>query len=117
MGVFVALFQFTFFFALFNFLTIGYLLASVISFVTTVLVSFALQSRYVFITVEGKKFTTPVSVLLMYLNALLGLGINTLIMYIGVEMISDLPELWQVVSMVVLACYNYVVYSFIFQIK
>ena len=113
-GIFVAIFQFATFWVLFQ-VSGQYLLASIIAFVFTVLVSFFLQGQFVFQVSKWKEKKIGMPIIYMYLNALLGLLINAGIMYVGVELVFNSPELWQIVSMAFLACFNYLIYGLIFK--
>jgi putative flippase GtrA len=112
MGLLTALFQYYSFQILWKTLELTYLLASSISFCLTVLVSFVLQKHITFRRayqtnrkgLEGRRF------ILFCLNSFVGLGINAVILYVGVGVLGGMPSVVQVVSMGVLASYNFFVY-------
>lgn len=110
-GLVVALFQYLSFYVLFSIANIEYLVSSGLSFCMTIVVSFFVQKHITFYNTESCDHTHTVFILTLFsLNALFGLCLNMAIMYIGVDMLALSPYLVQVVSMAILASYNFFVY-------
>lgn len=114
-GIFVALFQFATFLFLLYILSLGYLFASTVAFILTIIISFIAQRGVVFVTDRPRAVSAHVAFLVLFINSLFGLGVNWLIMYSGVEYVYVSEVLWQIVSMVFLAAYNFFFYQFLFR--
>jgi len=114
-GLLVALYQYVSFHVFWVVVGIGYLTASTISFLTTVLFSFFMQRYITFrehAPTGGGKVRLPLA--LFFLNSSLGLGANAVIMYIGVDVLGLFPGIVQVISMGFLATYNFFIYRWLF---
>ncbi len=115
MGGCVALFQYVSFFVLFEFFKVGHLTSSSVSFVLTVFVSYVLQKYVTFRSFQ--RFETLrkriVSFGLFVFNALFGLFINGAVMYAGVDVFGASAYIIQILSMGILASYNFFVYRMI----
>lgn len=114
-GFFVALFQYSIFYLFINFFNLNYLVSSGTSFFLTVLVSFFLQRNITFREVKsGSEIDFPFVRLLFFgINSLLGLALNVLIVFSLVNLLYLSPYASQVISMVVLAVYNFFAYRFL----
>lgn len=111
-GICVAIFQYATFYILFEKLNQSYISSSSISFVLTVFVSYVLQKyvtfyRHSHAESQKKKLT---GFLLFVLNAFFGLALNAFIMFVGVEVYALSAYITQMVSMVILATYNFFIY-------
>ncbi len=111
-GILVALVQYVTFHMLYARAELAYLPASTLSFCITVVVSFVLQ--YVITFQKSFGDTTHRRIFahfgLFFLNALLGLLLNGAVMYGGVQLLHASPYVVQIVSMGLLACYNFFAY-------
>ena len=114
-GIFVALFQMTIFLLLFSLLKLDYLFSSTIAFIFTIFLSFYLQRKVVFVVDGDRALRTHTALVITCFNSVIGLGLNYLIMYVGVEYLYSSAKFWQFISMVVLALYNFFVYKFLFR--
>ena len=114
-GVFVALFQFTTFIFFLYIVHLNYLLASTLSFILTIIVSFVVQRVMVFRVNGPRAVPTHIAFGILCINSLFGLGFNCFIMYSGVEYIYASEVLWQIASMILLAMYNFFFYQFLFR--
>lgn len=114
-GVSIALFQLITFITLFYGVDFEYLLASGVAFTLTVIVSFFMQKDVVFAVKGPRAISTRIAFLALCINSVLGLGVNCLIMYFGVEYLLKSEVFWQVVSMIFLAIYNFFIYQFLFR--
>jgi putative flippase GtrA len=113
-GFCVAIFQYVAFYIFFEMLALSSVFASSISFILTVLVSFFLQKHITFrLSNDERSMSTILSLTLYSVNALLGLFINIVIVYYGVEILQISPYLVQAISMLVLATYNFFIYRLI----
>jgi putative flippase GtrA len=111
----VALFQFTAFLFLLYTIHLSYLWASTLAFVLTVVVSFLVQRGLVFRVAGPRAVATHTAFGVLCINSLFGLGVNCFIMYSGVEFLYASEVFWQIVSMIVLAVYNFFFYKFLFR--
>jgi putative flippase GtrA len=111
-GLFVALFQYVTFYCFAAFLKFDYIIASSISFILTIVVSFFLQKNVTFNNADehGRSRKTHVLFILFILNALWGLLLNVCIMFVGTNILRISPYMTQIISMVILASYNFFVY-------
>ncbi len=114
-GLFVALFQFTSFLFLLYIVHLPYLSASTLAFILTIVVSFIVQRGWVFIVNGPRAVSTRVAFSVLCINSLFGLSVNCFIMYSGVEYLYVSEVLWQIVSMIILAVYNFFFYQFLFR--
>jgi putative flippase GtrA len=111
-GVCVAIFQYVTFYVFFEKLDRSYIFSSSVSFVLTVFVSYVLQKYVTFYrrSHEQSHKKKLIAFLLFFLNALFGLILNGLIMFAGVEVYALSAYITQMVSMVILATYNFFIY-------
>ena len=113
-GLAVALFQYLSFFIFYTVFGLAAVLASTLSFVLTVLVSYVLQKTVTFKTSAGTQTRKTISSLaLFYINAVFGLVINGAILYVGVHELNAYPYLVQAIAMAILATYNFFIYRLI----
>jgi glycosyltransferase involved in cell wall biosynthesis/putative flippase GtrA len=112
-GIFVALFNIISFAFFEQILKLQYLVASTITFVLTVLVSFLLQKNVTFNNRGHVSRTAKQQLVLYGVNAIFCLFLNWGIMLIGVEYMGASAYVAQVVSMILLAMYNFSVYRWI----
>lgn len=111
-GLFVALFQMSALYVFYQLFGVSYLLSTSLAFMLTVSVSFFAQRKFTFST-HHRTIATPHSLGLMYCNAMLGLVINGIVMVTCVEHLAIGTYYSQVISFVVLALYNFIVFHFI----
>jgi putative flippase GtrA len=114
-GLFVALFQFAAFIFLLYVIHFSYLWASTLAFGFTIVVSFLVQRGLVFRVAGPRAVATHTAFGVLCINSLFGLGVNCFIMYCGVEFLYASEVFWQIISMIVLAAYNFFFYKFLFR--
>ena len=114
-GLFVAIFQFSMFLFFLYIIHFTYLWASTLAFVLTIIVSFVVQRGLVFRVNGPRAVAIHIAFGVLCINSLFGLGVNCLIMFSGVEFIYASEVFWQIVSMIVLAVYNFFFYQFLFR--
>lgn len=114
-GLFVAVFQFTVFLFLLYVVHLTYLWSSTLAFILTIIVSFIVQRGLVFRVSGPRAVATHTAFVVLCINSLFGLGVNCLIMFSGVEFLYASEVFWQIVSMIVLAVYNFFFYQFLFR--
>lgn len=115
MGLLVAVFQYVSFFIFFEVLSWKYLIASSVSFILTVCVSYMLQK---YVTFKQDRNAQSLnghlrSMVLFFGNAICSLFVNGLIMYLGVDVLQFSAYSSQLGSMVILASYNFFIYRII----
>ena len=97
-------------------LTVGqYLHASTLAFFVAILTSFTLQRYVTFAKNSKRRLHTHYSILLFVINSGFSLVLNFIIMYTGVTLLSLNSFATQLLSMVILAMYNFAAYRFIFK--
>lgn len=114
-GLSVALFQITSFYVLSNILRLEYLTASTIAFCLTIIISFFMQRQIVFVVSGKRAIAAQYAFIILTINSIFGLGVNCFIMYGGVEYLNGSALFWQVISMTVLASYNFFFYRYVFR--
>lgn len=114
-GLFVATFQFLMFLFFLYIIHFTYLWASTLAFVLTIIVSFVVQRGLVFRVNGPRAVATHIAFGVLCINSIFGLGVNCLIMFSGVEFLYTSEVFWQIVSMIVLAVYNFFFYQFLFR--
>lgn len=114
-GFFVALFQYCIFYLFIDIFDLNYLVSSGTSFFLTVLVSFFLQRNITFRGEDGENEIDFPAVRLLFfgINSILGLLLNVLIVFALVNLLYLSPYVGQVISMAVLAVYNFFAYRFL----
>lgn len=88
-----------------DFLDIHYLVSSIISFTVSVIFNYILSVKWVF-DVKTKQDTSDFIVFIIL--SVIGLGINSLIMYVMVEIFDVYYMLSKIVSTAVVMIYNFV---------
>ena len=91
-------------FALLTFIGLHYLIAGVISFIVSVTFNYIASIKWVF---DAKKQTKKEFILFVVLSAI-GLGINSLIMYIGVDKMGIHELLMKLVATGIVMVYNFI---------
>lgn len=113
-GSWVAAFNYLSFYIFFSIFDFHILIASTISFILTVLVSYCMQK---YITFRGspqkRKFGSKKAFVLYCLNVLLGIFINGSILFLGIHMLEYSPYVVQTLSIIILATYNFFIYRLI----
>jgi putative flippase GtrA len=88
-----------------EFLHIHYLLSSIISFTISVIFNYILSIKWVF---DVKKKQDVRDFVVFIILSVIGLGINSLIMYVMVEVFGVYYMLSKIVSTVVVMVYNFI---------
>lgn len=114
-GLTVAAVQFVAFAAGMAALNEHYLLASTIAFCVAVVTSFTLQRFVTFAKTAARERATHHSLILFLANSGFSLLLNSLFMYTGVELLLLNSFVAQIISMAILAVYNFAAYRFIFK--
>jgi putative flippase GtrA len=111
-GTFVAVFQYVSFYLLLEQFGNSYLVSTSVSFCLTVLVSYLLQKCVTFRRPKttGNYKRNIAFFALFALNSVFGLILNGGIMFIGVDVLGNSAYITQVISMGILAFYNFFVY-------
>ena len=104
------------FYIFLNWFHVWYLLASITSFILSVVVGFFLQKYLTF--QNTSKSETRKQALLFFLVSMINLGINVLLMLFFVEILHLDKMLSKVFTLAILACWNYFIYEkFVFNKK
>lgn len=88
-----------------EYLHIYYLISSVISFIVSLIYNYILSIFWVF---DVKKKQTYKEVLLFTILSVIGLGVNQLVMYIGVDLLKIYYMLCKIISTIIVMVYNFV---------
>ena len=88
-----------------EYLHIYYLISSVISFIVSLMYNYILSIFWVF---DVKKKQTYKEVLLFTILSVIGLGVNQLVMYIGVDLLNIYYMLCKIISTIIVMVYNFV---------
>ena len=88
-----------------DFLHIHYLISSVISFTVSLIYNYILSIFWVF---DVKKKQTYKEVLLFTILSVIGLGINQLVMYLGVDLLNIYYMLCKIISTIIVMIYNFI---------
>lgn len=88
-----------------EYLHIYYLISSVISFIVSLIYNYILSIFWVF---DVKKKQTYKEVLLFTILSVIGLGVNQLVMYIGVDLLNIYYMLCKIISTIIVMVYNFV---------
>lgn len=88
-----------------DFLHIHYLISSVISFIVSLIYNYILSIFWVF---DVKKKQTYKEVLLFTILSVIGLGINQLVMYLGVDLLNIYYMLCKIISTIIVMIYNFI---------
>ena len=88
-----------------DFLHIHYLITSVISFIVSLIYNYILSIFWVF---DVKKKQTYKEVLLFTILSVIGLGINQLVMYLGVDLLNIYYMLCKIISTIIVMIYNFI---------
>jgi putative flippase GtrA len=98
-------------FVLVRFFYMWYLLAAILSFIAAVVVSFMMQKFFTFNDYTKEKIKQQT---VFYLGIqIFNLCLNTLLMYIGVDLLNIQYVLTQVLISSVMAVYNFFVYKYL----
>lgn len=88
-----------------EFVHIHYLISSVISFIVSLAYNYILSIFWVF---DVKKKQTYKEVLLFAILSVIGLGINQLVMYLGVDLLHIYYMLCKVLATIIVMIYNFI---------
>ena len=88
-----------------EFLNIYYLISSIISFIVSLAFNYVLSILWVF---DVKKKQTIKEVLLFAILSVIGLGINQLVMYLGVDLLHIHYMLCKIISTIIVMVYNFI---------
>ena len=88
-----------------EYLHIYYLVSSVISFIVSLIYNYILSIFWVF---DVKKKQTYKEVLLFVVLSVIGLGVNQLVMYLGVDLLNIHYMLCKVIATIIVMIYNFV---------
>ena len=88
-----------------EYLHVYYLISSVISFIVSLIYNYILSIFWVF---DVKKKQTYKEVLLFTILSVIGLGVNQLVMYIGVDLLNVYYMLCKIISTIIVMVYNFV---------
>ena len=88
-----------------DFLHIHYLISSVISFIVSLIYNYILSIFWVF---DVKKKQTYKEVLLFTILSVIGLGINQLVMYVGVDFLNIYYMLCKIMATIIVMIYNFI---------
>lgn len=115
-GGLAALSKLLLFILLFSFLHIYYLLSSVVAFLLSLIVAFYLQKYFTFEDDSQHSMKKQASIFLFV--SLLNLLVNIMVMYIFVDIWNFNEIFAQIITLGILACWNFFVYQkFIFNDK
>ena len=88
-----------------EFCHIYYLISSVISFIVSLAFNYVLSIIWVF---DVKKKQTYKEVLLFTILSVVGLGINQLVMFLGVDLLNIYYMLCKIISTIIVMIYNFI---------
>ncbi len=88
-----------------EFVSIHYLISSTISFIISLIYNYLLSIFWVF---DVKKKQTYKEVLLFTILSVVGLGINQLILYIGVDLLHIYYMICKVIATIIVMVYNFI---------
>ncbi len=88
-----------------EFCHIYYLISSVISFIVSLAFNYVLSIIWVF---DVKKKQTYKEVLLFTILSVIGLGINQLVMFLGVDLLNIYYMLCKIISTIIVMVYNFI---------
>ena len=104
-GVIAFIIDYSLLFILTEFLHIHYLISAVISFTVSVIFNYVASIKWVFIT--EKKQDTSTFIIFVVLSVI-GLGINQVIMYVGVEFIKLHYMFTKIFATAIVMVYNFI---------
>lgn len=84
---------------------INYLISATVSFIVALIFNYVLSMRYVFTRKQNLKYHT--GFVIFAIGALIGLGINNLVLFLGVEMLNWHPLVVKLGATVVVALWNF----------
>jgi putative flippase GtrA len=115
-GEIAALSNLVLFYIFLNWFHIWYLIASIASFILSVVVGFYLQKHLTFKDVNKSETLRQAGI--FFLVSMVNLGINILLMLLFVEVFKLDKILSKIFTLAILACWNYFVYEkFVFNKK
>ena len=88
-----------------EYLHVYYLVSSVISFIVSLIYNYILSIFWVF---DVKKKQTYKEVLLFAVLSVIGLGVNQLVMYLGVDLLNIHYMLCKIIATIIVMIYNFV---------
>ena len=88
-----------------EYLHVYYLVSSVISFIVSLAYNYVLSIFWVF---DVKKKQTYKEVLLFAILSVIGLGVNQLVMYLGVDLLNIHYMLCKIIATIIVMIYNFV---------
>ncbi len=88
-----------------EYLHVYYLVSSVISFIVSLIYNYILSIFWVF---DVKKKQTYKEVLLFVVLSVIGLGVNQLVMYLGVDLLNIHYMLCKIIATIIVMIYNFV---------
>ena len=88
-----------------EYLHVYYLVSSVISFIVSLAYNYILSIFWVF---DVKKKQTYKEVLLFAILSIIGLGVNQLVMYLGVDLLNIHYMLCKIIATIIVMIYNFV---------
>ncbi len=88
-----------------EYLHIYYLISSIISFIVSLAYNYILSIFWVF---DVKKKQTYKEVLLFAILSVIGLGVNQLVMYLGVDLLNIHYMLCKIIATIIVMIYNFI---------
>lgn len=88
-----------------EYLHVYYLVSSVISFIVSLAYNYVLSIFWVF---DVKKKQTYKEVLLFAILSVIGLGVNQLVMYLGVDLLNIHYMLCKIIATIIVMVYNFI---------
>ena len=88
-----------------EYLHVYYLVSSVISFIVSLAYNYILSIFWVF---DVKKRQTYKEVLLFAILSVIGLGVNQLVMYLGVDLLNIHYMLCKIIATIIVMVYNFI---------
>lgn len=88
-----------------EYLHVYYLVSSVISFIVSLAYNYVLSIFWVF---DVKKKQTYKEVLLFAILSVIGLGVNQLVMYLGVDLLNIHYMLCKIITTIIVMVYNFI---------
>ena len=88
-----------------EYLHVYYLISSVISFIVSLAYNYILSIFWVF---DVKKKQTYKEVLLFAILSVIGLGVNQLVMYLGVDLLNIHYMLCKIIATIIVMVYNFI---------
>lgn len=113
MGVFTTIINIIIFYVMENLLHVNYIISNVIAWIFSVLFAYLSNKKYVFAHEDNTSFINIKEMMSFFSFRFLSLGIDTVVLFVLVQWLSQQPLIAKIISNVVVLIANYLFSKFI----